>query len=235
MYAGENHRGVLAGAGDAVAVGAGDALDELVAAEPPQVVSHLPGGDGGQAAEFGGELAQVGYTANRRLLDVERLTTDPTIGEGAFRAVADPIIVGTQRASALPFGTTRTQALLAALLVFRLLPQGFRNRDLRAHLAPLLGIDPALMTPGRMTYEIRRLRLHGLIERIPDTHRYRVTDHGLAVAVFLTRVHNRLIRTGLAELEEPDPTTPPACGRPWTSCTPRSTAPRPAHAWRRER
>jgi hypothetical protein len=55
-------------------------------------------------------LAQVGYQANRRLLDVERLTTDPTIGEGAFRAVADPITVGSQRASALPFDAVRTLA-----------------------------------------------------------------------------------------------------------------------------
>lgn len=150
-------------------------------------------------------LRQVGSSANRRLLDVERLTHDPTIGADAFDALITPAVVGTQRASALPFGTTRTQALLAALVVFRLLPDGFRNRDLRAHLAPLLGIDPALMTPGRMTYELRRLRLHGLIERIPESHRYRVTDHGMTIAIFLTRVHHRLIRTALAELEDPDP------------------------------
>ena len=153
-------------------------------------------------------MRQVGSSANRRLLDVERLTHDPSIGANAFDAVITPAVVGTQRASALPFGTTRTQALLAALVVFRLLPDGFRNRDLRAHLAPLLGIDPTHMTPGRMTYELRRLRLHGLIERVPHTHRYRVTDHGLAIAIFLTRVHNRLIRTGLTELEDPGPTTP---------------------------
>jgi hypothetical protein len=50
---------VQAGVGDLVAVGAGNALDELVAAEPPQVVGHLPGADIGQAAQFGGEVAQV--------------------------------------------------------------------------------------------------------------------------------------------------------------------------------
>jgi hypothetical protein len=154
-------------------------------------------------------LAQVGYQANRRLLDVERLTTDPSIGEGAFRAVADPIVVGTQRASALPFDSPRTQALLAALVVFRLLPHGFRNADLRAHLAPLLGLTPADMTQGRMSYDLRRLRLHGLIERLPGTHRYTVTDRGLKTAIFLTRVHNRLIRPGLAELlDDHSPPTP---------------------------
>jgi hypothetical protein len=156
-------------------------------------------------------LREVGFTANRRLLAVERLTCDPAIGADTFTALATPVTVategGSQRASALPFDSARTQALLAALVVFRLLPNGFRNRDLRAHLAPLLGIDPALMTPGRMSYDLRRLRLHGLIERIPGSHRYRVTDHGLRIAVFLTRVHARLVRPGLAQLLD-DTATP---------------------------
>ena len=89
--------------------------------------------------------------------------------EGYRNAVADPVVIGSQRGSALPFDSARTQALLMALVVFRLLPHGFRNADLRAHLAPLLGLTPAEMTPGRMTYDLRRLRLHGLIERIPGT------------------------------------------------------------------
>ena len=146
------------------------------------------------------ELAQVGFTANRRLLDVERLNSDPTIGQDAFRAIADPIMVGTQRASALPFDSARTQALLSALVVFHLHPHGFRNADLRPLLAALLGIDPGLMTQGRMSYDLRRLRLHGLIQRTPGTHRYTVTDRGFRLAVFLTRVHNRLLRQGLADV-----------------------------------
>jgi Mn-dependent DtxR family transcriptional regulator len=55
------------------------------------------------------------------------------------------------------------------------------------------------MTQGRMSYDLRRLRLHGLIERIPGTHRYTVTDRGLRLAIFLTRVHTRLIRPGLSQ------------------------------------
>jgi len=153
-------------------------------------------------------LAQVGFSADRRLLDVEHLTTDPTIGEAAFRAVADPIVVGSQRASALPFDSARTQVLLTALFVFGLLPYGFRNSDLRAHLAPLLGLDPSLMTQGRMSYDLRRLRLHSLIERIPGTHRYTVSDRGLRIAIFLTGVHTRLIRPGLAQaLDDTDTDT----------------------------
>ena len=44
------------------------------------------------------------------------------------------------------------------------------------------------MTGGQITYDLRRLRVHGLIERIPRTHRYQVTDTGLRHALFLTRL-----------------------------------------------
>jgi hypothetical protein len=45
---------------------------------------------------------------------------------------------------------------------------------------------------------LRRLRLHGLIERIPKTHRYRITAKGLRTAIFYTRLYNRSLRIGLA-------------------------------------
>ena len=51
-----------------------------------------------------------------------------------------------------------------------------------------------------MSYDLRRLRSHGLIERLPRTHRYRVTDLGLHTAMLLTRVHDRILPTGLAQL-----------------------------------
>ena len=63
------------------------------------------------------------------------------------------------------------------------------------------------MTSGQITYDLRRLRTHGLITRIPHTHRYQVTDPGLRHALFLTRAHTRLLRTGLAEIHGPPVTT----------------------------
>jgi hypothetical protein len=95
-------------------------------------------------------------------------------------------------------------------VVFRLLARGFSNRDLRAHLAPLLGLAPSSMTQGRMTYDLRRLRLHGLIDRIPTTHRYRVTDFGFRTAFLFTRTYGRVLRPALAEVLAPEP---PASGR----------------------
>src|SRR4051794_23446912 len=158
-------------------------------------------------------LRQIGFQANRRLLDVQRISHDCAVGEDAFRLVTEPIQVGRQRASALRFGDPCVLALLAALLVFRLLPRGFHQRDLREHWAPLLGEDPGPMTPGRMTYQLRRLRLHGLIERQEGTHRYVITEFGLRVSLFFTRCHARILRPGLSIVMDETGDDPPALRR----------------------
>jgi len=145
-------------------------------------------------------LREVGFQANRRLLNVQTISHDCAVGEDAFRQVNEPVRVNGQRVSALPFADQAVQALFGALLVFRLLPRGFSNRDLRDHWAPLIGQSAATMSPGRMSYQLRRLRLHGLIERLPKTHRYRVTDSGWRTALFCTRTYNRVLRPGLAQI-----------------------------------
>lgn len=151
-------------------------------------------------------LREIGLQANRRLLGVQRLSHDPAAGATALAAVNDPIITAEgERTAGLRFADPRAQALLSTLLVFRLLPHGFSNRDLRTLLAPLLGREPDGLRAGQMTYDLRRLRKHGLIDRVPHTHRYRVTDTGLERALFLTRAHDRLLRTGLAQLIDPQP------------------------------
>ena len=153
-------------------------------------------------------LGQIGFNANRRLLHVQRTSHDTWRGEDALAAITNPVIVDGQRAPAMRFTDPRVQALLATLVIFRLLPNGFANRDLRDHLAPLLGLPPTSMTQGRMSYDLRRLRLHGLIKRIPGTHRYQVTDFGFHTAVVLRRAHDHLLRPALATATTPTPTTP---------------------------
>lgn len=145
-------------------------------------------------------LRAVGFAANRRLLRVQRLSHDCAIGEVAFSQLSQPLTAPGQRAAALRFADPRVHHLLTALVLFRLLPHGFSNRLLRRELALLLGCDLSLMTPGRMTYDLRRLRLHGLIARIRGSHRYQVTDFGLRSALFFTRTYARLLRPGLAEV-----------------------------------
>jgi hypothetical protein len=143
-------------------------------------------------------LRRVGFQANRRLLDVQRISHDCAMGEAAVAGVSRPVTVAGQRAAALPWADPVVQALFSALVTFRLVADGWRQRELRAPLAALLGVPTERVSAGRMTYQLRRLRLHGLIERLPNTHRYQVTPRGLRIALFFTRVHARLFRPGLA-------------------------------------
>ena len=78
---------------------------------------------------------------------------------------------------------------------------GFTNQSLRGLVAGLLGHD---YTTNQMSYDLRRLRLHGLIERIPHTKTYALTPDGTRIAVFYPNVHDRILRPLLAA-----PTNPP--------------------------
>jgi hypothetical protein len=96
-------------------------------------------------------LRRIGFQANRHLLDVQRISQDCALREDTFHRVNDPAEVDSQRASGLRFADESVQAVFSALLVFRFLPRGFSNRDLRNHWAPLLGKAPHDITPGQMT------------------------------------------------------------------------------------
>lgn len=144
------------------------------------------------------DLRKVGFEANRRLLDVQRVSHDCAVGEDVWNSVVRPITVGTQRASALRFDDPKVQALLLTLVMFATHINGFRSKDLREPLAQLLGIDRDHITRSRMTYDLRRLRLHGFIVRVPKSHRFQVTTQGLRIALFFTRTWSRLLRPGLS-------------------------------------
>ena len=78
---------------------------------------------------------------------------------------------------------------------------------MRVLLAQLLGSDPASYPAGKLTYDLRRLRLHGILERIPHSHRYQLTSDGLRIALFFSRTYARLLRPKLAEIMPQAPPT----------------------------
>ena len=147
-------------------------------------------------------LRKIGFAANRRVLEVERISHDCNVGIEAFEKMQQRIEVEGQRASALRFGDARVQALLATVMLFCLQPRGFTNKELRPLLAQYLGKAIEEITPGKMTYDLRRMRLHGLIERKPGTQRYQLTSYGLKTALFYSRTYNRVLRPGMSTIAD---------------------------------
>jgi hypothetical protein len=110
-----------------------------------------------------------------------------------------PTVHDGQRAPGLRFGDPRVTALLASIASFEHVTKGLTNAGLRQHMADLYQPD---YTTRQATYDLRRLRLKGLIERVPGTHTYQLTARGRAIATFLTRLVARVVVPVLTDLDD---------------------------------
>ena len=144
-------------------------------------------------------LQKIGRQINRRLLEVERVSHNSGLSGDSIQRVVQPAVTEDgQKSPGLKFGQPRVMALFLALTLFHHLIDGFRNHDLRQHVADLLGVSVAEYTSNQMTYDLRRLRLKGLIYRPPRTNRYFVTPYGWKVARLFSRLDARVFRPAMA-------------------------------------
>ncbi|MFZ5851129.1 MAG: hypothetical protein ACOYY2_07035 [Actinomycetota bacterium] len=148
------------------------------------------------------ELQAKARDVNRRLLDTERVGQGCVLASPAFARVASPSLEGGQRAPALRFGDPRVMALVGALMISLNAVTGFTNRSLRAQVAGLPGVGDSI---SQASYDLRRLRLKGQIVRLPHSNTYVLTPDGVRVAVFYTKLHDRLLRPLLAAHAPPAP------------------------------
>lgn len=130
---------------------------------------------------------------------IERAGQGCAIGDDLFDRLHQPLTEG-QRTGAFRFGDPRAMALTGALCCIVHAVTGFTNKSLRGLVAGLLGAD---YSANQMSYDLRRLRLHGLIVKIPGTNTYRTTPEGIRAAVFYTKVRHRLLGPLLDSVEEP--------------------------------
>jgi hypothetical protein len=150
------------------------------------------------------ELQDKARACNKRILETERAGQGTVLASPAFERIAHPSVTADgRRTPALRFGDPRVMALAGALCNTLLTAAGITNKSLRALMTGLLNTP---YTPGQMTYDLRRLRLAGLIRRIEHTNRYVLTPDGIAMAVFYTKLCNRLLRPLMAARQ---PQAPP--------------------------
>jgi hypothetical protein len=160
-------------------------------------------------------LRHTGTAINGRFLQALGEGNGTVPDDQWLRDVVMPSVHDGQRAPGLRFGEPRVAALLEALCSTGHIFDGLTNATLRSHMSALLGVD---YRASQATYDLRRLRLKGLIERIAHSNRYRITDHGRRVATLFTRLTKHVVIPALAALRDtsrPSRRTPPPLAAAW--------------------
>jgi hypothetical protein len=147
------------------------------------------------------KLIELGRHFNDRLLEQEQISQDCFLSLQEMRKLGQSSrMEDGQRASALRFADPRMMAVLEVLACHAYIPQEIGNRSLRGAVAQRLEGVLETYSSAQMTYDLRRLRLKGLIERIENSQRYHLTDLGIKVVTFFTKLYHRLFAPGLAAL-----------------------------------
>jgi len=150
-------------------------------------------------------LKEKGFSANQRLLNVQKLSQNCIDGNKVFNGVINSVNVNGQRASALKFGDERVMMLFHALIHLATFSPEFSNSMLRECLAKLLSKEPDEIKQGQMTYDLRRLRLHGILTRLPRTNKYIFTPDGLRIVLFFAKTYSRIFQNGFAQIYDSFP------------------------------
>jgi hypothetical protein len=130
--------------------------------------------------------AQVSHTANQRYLTALAATHGKEPLAQSTQSLGKPVCRQGRRVRPLNPWSPHDAALLQAVNRGEFNINGFRNRDLRALLfsgspCPQLQKRRAAI----ITRKLAMLRAHGLIKKIPGTHRYVLTSQGCTVITAL--------------------------------------------------
>jgi hypothetical protein len=141
--------------------------------------------------------AEISQRSNERYLDALSVVDDSTTLATLLDHVAQPTTWRGKRVRALRTGDPADVALLAAVARGEFATAGFRNRDIRLRLHPdTAEADPAEVrrVAARIGRQIRLLRAHGLVQKIPKTHRYQMTAKGHALTAALTAARSATLK-----------------------------------------
>jgi hypothetical protein len=141
--------------------------------------------------------AQISQAANQRYVEALASVDESRSLAELAEAVCAPVRRPGQRARGLNPLAQEDARLLAAVNRGEFAINGFRNRDVRALLYPTPSNDPPEQRrrSAAITRKLRLLRAHGLIHKIPKTHRYQLSPHGRDVINALLTARQASIAT----------------------------------------
>jgi hypothetical protein len=145
---------------------------------------------------------------NDRCLDEQAELLASTVDTDQLAALAKPTLIGQRRVPGLKLHDDRVIRLLDTVLN----PGGFINnwttRELHTRVVARHQLPADDYRLSQLRYDLSKLRAKGLVERIGNTRRYRLTPTGLKLGVLLVKVRTRFLGPLVSMIAHPTPRRP---------------------------
>jgi hypothetical protein len=129
-----------------------------------------------------------------------------------FQKIALPVMSGQTKIPGIKIYDTRIMRLMEVLLHGGVQLNGWRSADIHQAILTTFGLSSGAYTLTQLRYDLRKLKAHGLLERIGRGYLYRLTDKGVKVALMFVLFHKRVCGPLANSLfhHRPDETLKPA-------------------------
>jgi hypothetical protein len=133
-----------------------------------------------------------------RYLDAQQDILETFVDRGQLRRLSQPTLTKKgnkgRRIPGLKLDRPRQLALMQALVRFAHIAAGgtFTTRELHPHVAQALGLAPAQYKLTSLRYELSKLRAKDLVEKVPDSHRYRLLPEGYRLCVVYLKLFEKI-------------------------------------------
>lgn len=157
-----------------------------------------------KSVQYLDKVRQALHAGNQRFLDVEQDVLASFIDRGQWQRLRQATVSPSgRRTPGLRLDDLRVLALWQALIAFvHLIGRGtFRTKDLLPEVQRLL--DRPDYQLSQLRYDLGKLRCKGLVERLPHTRDYRLTEQAYRVALVVTKIYHRLLAPVTAAILEP--------------------------------
>lgn len=130
---------------------------------------------------------------NQRYLDLQSELLDSTVDQGQLAELARPTLVGHRRIPGIKLHDDRVLRLMEALLHPGSFLADWTTRETYARLIARHRLSESDYRLTQMRYDLLKLRAKGLVERIGNSRRYKLTPLGIKLGTLLTKLRTRLL------------------------------------------
>jgi len=130
---------------------------------------------------------------NERCLALQAEVLDSAVDGGQLAALAQPSLIGQRRIPGLKLHDDRVIRVLETLLHPATFARVWTTRELHTRILARHQLAESAYRLSQLRYDLSKLRAKGLVERLGNTRRYRLTPLGLKLGVLLVKLRTRLL------------------------------------------